>query len=503
MSSRFLPFIRPAPWCLAALLASSLTACTVGPDYQRPSVAMPASFKEGGTRWQRMDVPATVDASSWWKALDDAELDALVVQAQRSNQTLAKAEAAWRQAQANVASARAQSRPTLSLGADASRGSNEVSRQLQQALGSSAANAASPVTQSVQVQASASWEPDLWGRVRREVESQQANRDAAADQLAAQQLSLTGSVIGDYLSLRQLDGDIAVLARQRALYRRLLQITEAASRQGTASPDDLLNARNNVSAATVGLANARIQRAQYEHAIAVLCGRPPSGFSIAPRDDYRFVSLPVPPVVPSQVVRRRPDIAAVERQVAAANAQIGVARAAYFPSLSLGASGGYSGDSIDDLFSLPHRIWSLGPQLAGTIFDGGARRAAVAGAEAGYDGAVAQYRQTVLSAFQEVEDDLSAWRQRGLLADQQRQVLVRQQTLLAHRRQQRALGTASDQDVLTENLGTLSAQRDAIDAQAARSQAAVALRLAVGGAIGVPAPATAKAFRPGRTRPGS
>ena len=503
MSSRFPWFIRLARLCLAGLLVATLAACTVGPAYRRPSVTMPASFKEGGARWQRVETPATADASSWWRALDDAELDALVVQVQHSNQTLAKAEAAWRQAQANVASARAQARPTLSLGADTSRGSNEVSRQLQQALGSPVANTASPVAQSVQVQASAGWEPDLWGRVRREVESQQANRDAAADQLAAQQLSLTGSVIGDYLSLRQLAGDIAVLTQQRVLYRRLLQITEAAWRHGTASSDDLLNARNNVSAATVGLANARIQRAQYEHAIAVLCGRPPSGFSIAPRDDYRFVSLPVPPVVPSQVVRRRPDIAAAERQVAAANAQIGVARAAYFPSVSLGASGGYSGDSIDDLFSLPHRIWSLGPQLAGTIFDGGARHAAVAGAEAGYDGAVAQYRQTVLSAFQEVEDDLSAWRQRGLLADQQHQVLVRRQTLLSHRQQQRALGTASDQDVLTENLATLSAQRDAIDAQAAHSQAAVALRLAVGGGIAVPAPATAEVLSPDRIRPGS
>lgn len=485
-AGRCRPIARGA---LACGLILTLAACAVGPDYQRPSTPLPARFKEGGASWQRV-VPgiAIPDQAAWWRALGDKELDALVQQAQQANQAIAQAEAAYRQAQAGVQSAAAAARPTLGVGVSGSRGSNQVSRELRQSLGQEATDSrGSQVSQSVQVQASASWEPDLWGRVRREVESQQASSEAAAADLAGERLSITGAVISDYLSLRQLDGDLALLGKQRVLYARLLQITEASQRQGLASSDDLLNARNNLAAATVSLGDSRIARARYEHAIAVLCGRAPADFAIAPRADYRFVRLDVPPSVPSTLLRRRPDIVMAERQVATANAQIGVAEAAFFPTLDLSASGGYSNSSVSDLFSVPNQIWSLGPELAETLFDGGARRAAKAQARAGYDSAVAHYRQTVLAAFQDVEDGLATLRERARQADDQRQVLERQQTLLAHRRQQQALGSASREDVLTDTLSAVTAQRNATDADAARSLAAVSLRLAVGGSVTVPA----------------
>lgn len=467
---------------LPTIIALALAGCAVGPDYRPPSVPLPNSFKEGGIAWQRV-APGQVPANGggWWRDFGDAPLNALVAQALRANQDLAKADAAYRQAQAGVRAARAQYMPSFGLDISGSRGRTDLARQLGSSSQLVRTLGANPIAQTVTAEANASWEPDFWGKVRRDVEAQRANAEAQAADVAAERLSIVTSLVNDYLSLRQSDRDIAALEQEQALNAKLLVITEQSKRHGEASGDDVLNAQNNLDTARVTLANARIARAQYAHAIAVLCGQPPGKLSITPRSDYRFAEATVPVTLPSQLLRRRPDIAAAERQMASANAQIGVAKAAYFPSLQLTAGSGYSNGVWEGLFEAPNRIWSLGPEFAETVFDGGARHAAVMQAQAGYDAAVAGYRQTVLSAFQEVEDGLSSldhWREQRRF---QEQVLKRQGRLLEHAQAQQMAGTASDEDLINQQLKWLTAERHANDAAAATSEASVSLIAALGG----------------------
>lgn len=471
---------------IAAFVA--LAGCAVGPDYRRPTVPLPDSFKEGDLVWQRVvpdQLPA--DGGEWWRDFGDTQLNGLVVQALRANQDLAKAQAAYRQAQASVRAARAQYMPSLGLDVSGSRGRTDLERQLGSSPKLLQTLGANPIAQTITAEASASWEPDFWGKLRRDVEAQRANVQSQAAEVAAERLSITTSLVNDYLSLRQSDRDIALLEREQSLNARLLAITEQSERRGVASGDDVLNAQNNLDAAKVTLANARIARAQYEHAIAVLCGQAPGKLTVAPRNDYRFVEATIPVTLPSQLLRRRPDIAAAERQVAAANAQIGVAKAAYFPSLQLTAGSGYSNNAWAGLFEAPNRVWSLGPQLAETLFDGGARHAAVAQARAGYDAAVAGYRQSVLSAFQEVEDGLSSLDHLREQREYQGQVMERQGTLLEHVHAQQMAGTASDEDLINQQLKWLTAERNASDAAAEASEASVTLIAALGGTAPMPA----------------
>lgn len=472
---------------MACVLAMAMAGCSGSMPVRAPAPPLPASFKEGGITWQQVRADAAPDdASPWWQAFGDPLLDTLVGRARRANAGLAQAEAAYRQAQASVRSARAAYWPSLGISAADTRGTSQTQRELRQAMGLPMDGAAA-VTTSVQVQASASWEPDLWGRVRRQVQVQQANAQAAGADLAGQRLSLVGSVVQDYLGLRQMDVQIGLLASQVEAYRQLLDMTRSSHGAGSTSADDVLQARINLDAATVSLANARISRAQYEHALAVLCGQAPADFSLPPRPDYRFTTLQVPVTLPSQLLLRRPDIIAAEQRMAAANAQVGLARAAFFPSLDLQAGGGYSNGSWSGLLSLPNRIWSAGPQLALALFDGGARRAAVAQAQAGYDAAAAAYRQAVLSAFQDVEDALSSVANLQALDTAQQQSAMRQASLLAHREQARAIGTASVRDVLVERISALDSQRSASDASAQLAQATARLRLAVAGDLAPPA----------------
>lgn len=468
------PLLRAA--CLLAL--ASLAGCTVGPAYRPPAPDVPASFKEAGVAWQRVspdDVP--VIDGPWWKAYGDTTLDALVDRALAANPSVAQAEANWRQAVAAVGEARAAARPSLSVGASGSRGSNP----LRQVAPGTLDGLAGGVSTSVAFEANASWEPDVWGGVRQQTAASQATADAAGHTLQAQRLSIAGTVVTTYLSVRQLDIDMGLLETQVALYRTLRDTTEATQALGGATADDVLSARNNLDQATVALTTARIAREQAEHALAVLAGQAPGAFTLAPCTDYRFISPPVPASVPSQVLRARPDIAAAERQMAAANAQVGVAVAAWFPTLDLTASGGYQGSSMSHLFSVPNEIWSLGPQLVATVFDGGLRRSREAQAKAGYDAATAAYRQSVLGAMQEVEDNLSSLNHLGEQRRAQDEVRARQATLLANRRAQQAAGTASRTDVLADELSDAVAAKNAADAQAQEAMASVKLRVATGG----------------------
>lgn len=464
---------------LAAL--ACLTACTAGPVYRVPVPEIPATFKEAGVTWNRVAPgAAVVHDGPWWEAYGDPVLDALVARALAANPGIEQAEANWRQALASVGQARAAALPALGVGMSGSRGSNAL-RQVDPAGLHGLEGLTDGVTTRVAVQANASWEPDLWGSVRQQANAARATADANGASARAQRLSTAGTVVSTYLSVRQLDIDLELLGKQVALYRALRDATEGAHALGGASFDDVLAARNSLDQATTALTTARISREQAEHALAALCGSAPAAFSLAPQAGYRFVTPAVPTSLPSDVLRARPDIAAAERQMAAANAQVGVAQAAWFPTIELTAGGGYQGSSMSHLFSAPHEIWSLGPQLAATLFDGGARRARVDQAKAGYDSTVAAYRHAILDAMQEVEDDLSSLNHLGEQRRMQEDVLARQATLLAHRRAQHKAGTASANDVLTDELSDTVARKNAADAQAQEAMASVKLWVAAGG----------------------
>ncbi len=381
---------------VAIVVAFLVAGCSVGPDYVRPTAPAPAAFKEAPAApagWYPAAPADTLDRGPWWELFGDPALNGLVAQVEVSNQNVARAVAAYAEARASVDQYRATLFPSLGLDASAQRN------------GSHAGGAGNAVSLGL----GASWSADLWGALRRSVESARASAAASAADLAAARLSAQGEVATDYVYLRATDAQIALTASSIEGYERSLKITQDRYAAAIAAKTDVLQAQTLLDTTRANLATLRITRAQYEHAIAVLIGKAPAGFSLAPGEWIRSVPA-VPRVLPSELLQRRPDIAAAERRTAAANAAIGIQRAGYFPSLGLSASLGNSGTRIPDLFSVATRVWSLGLSATQTLFDAGATRARVAGAEAAYDAEVGGYRQTVLSAFQGVEDQLVAMR---------------------------------------------------------------------------------------------
>ncbi|WP_206996767.1 efflux transporter outer membrane subunit [Trinickia mobilis] len=464
----------------ARLALAGLAGCMAGPDYHRPPVELPTHFKEGAD-WQRADAnPQGALSSRWWEAFGDAQLNDLVDRSLKANQSIIAAEAAYRLAQAEVAASTASLFPVVTANAAASR-SLINSASVSRTSSTSGASAPSALRNSVTATATVSWEPDLWGQIRREIESSKENAQATDAQLAGERLSIAASVAADYLLLRQLDLDIASLEAQQRIDQRLLDMTHAAYAQGTASNDSLLVAEDTLEAVIAALQTSKISREQDEHALAVLVGVPPANFSVAPAPHYAFAQPPVPLALPSTLLERRPDIVAAEREAAAANAKIGVAKAAFFPALTLSAEGGFASSRLAHLFSLPNRIWTLGPALAETIFDAGARTAAVQEAEATYDGAVATYRGTVLSAFQSVEDSLSSVNHLNEEARAFESVYRRNVQLYASVGAQLKAGTASEQSLLTQQLTLLTAEQGARDAKAQAAQSTVTLIKNLGG----------------------
>jgi NodT family efflux transporter outer membrane factor (OMF) lipoprotein len=465
----------------------------VGPDYHRPPVEIPESFKEGAN-WQRARAnPEGAISSEWWLAYRDDTLSHLIDDALKANQSIAAAEAAYRLAQATVAASRAALYPTVTTNLSASRsgsgGTTGSSTTGNTTIGSSttsntttrSSTTSSGVSQFVSATMTASWEPDLWGQIRRSIESSKGSAQASDAQLAGQRLSIAASVATDYFALRQLDIDIDLLERERQINARILDMTRASFLQGMASNDMVLIAQDTLEAVIAILQTSKIAREQFEHAIAVLVGVPPANFSIAPKLDYTFAAPPVPLVLPSELLERRFDIVSAERLAAAANARIGVAKAAFFPALNLAATGGFQSNTLASLFSLPNRIWTLGPALAATIFDGGARTAAVHEAQATYDEAVATYRLTVLTAFQNVEDSLSSCNHLQEQANAFADIYHRNQQLFESQRAQLLAGTVSEQNVLTQQLTLLSAEQSLKDTQGLLIQASVTLIKNLGG----------------------
>lgn len=455
---------------IAAILASG--GCTLAPVYQEPPLPLPVAFKEAGD-W----VPATpaddAPRGAWWAVFNDPVLDELASAVQVSNQNVAAAGAAYAQARALVAGQRASLFPIVSLDAGADRGSSSASA-------SSASSSGARVRNTYQASLGASWEPDLWGRLRGGVESATASAAASQADLASATLAAQGELVANYLNLRETDVQSALLQATIAGYQRVRQITQNRYDAGVIPKTDLLQAETQLASAQADQVGLQRQRAQLEHAIAVLMGKTPADFSLAPAAWSPTVPE-IPLVLPATLLQRRPDIAGAERRVAAANAQIGIARAGYFPSIGLTASYGYGASRVGDLFSASASAWSLGLSLAQRVFDAGAVSAQVASARAAQERSAAQYRQTVLNAFQNVEDQLAASRVLSLQLEFRRAASaaadqVEQQVLNRYR-----AGQVSYTEVVTAQTTALQARRTLAQLQADRQVVAVALIQALGG----------------------
>jgi NodT family efflux transporter outer membrane factor (OMF) lipoprotein len=459
-------------WPQAAFLSAA--ACAVGPNYRQPPVPVPETFKEG-IAWQRAEPnPAGAVASEWWLEYRDDELSALIDQALQANQQIAAAEANYRLARATVAANVASLYPTLSATLSGTRSGYNAG-----AADSAGAVAGTQTT--VVADVAASWEPDLWGGVRRDIESSKDSAQASDAELAGMRLSIAASVATDYFELRQADIDIDLLKQQQGLDARILTMVQAGDALGTASADDVLGAQDTLELVIADLQATQTSREQDEHAVAVLIGKPPGSFSVEPRQSYAFATPDIPLILPSHLLERRYDVVNAERTAAAANAKIGVAVAAYFPTLDLSAEGGFQHNALANLFSLPNRFWTLGPSLVGTLFDGGAHTAAVREARASYDSDVATYRQTVLASFQSVEDALSSCNHLRQQAQAYVNIYQRNKQLFASEQAQFSVGTASEQTLLSQQLTLLQAQQNLVDTQASLTQNTVTLIKDLGG----------------------
>ena len=445
-----------------------LAGCSVGPDYQRPAVAMPVHYKEA-RGWQQATPLDGQSKGEWWAVYHDATLGGLLSQVSVSNQNVATYAAQYRQAQALAAESRAALFP--SLGYDGS-----VTRS-----GSHATNSSVRTTSSShQAELSASWELDLWGKLRRTLEEDRASAAASAAELANITLSAQSELAQDYFQLRIMDQKIARYQQSVDAYQRYLNVITNQYQAGTASRATLAQAQLQLENASASAQDYQWQRAQMEHAIALLVGKAPADFSLAAAP--LTATLPaIPAALPGELLQRRPDIAYAERNMAAANAAVGVAVAGYYPDLTLSASGGVSASVLHSLFSLPNRVWSLGPELSGTLLDAGATSAKVDQARASWDASVATYRQAVLSAMQEVEDKLVELNTlQGEIAAQQRATDAAQTSARVTRLQYEA-GMINYLDVATTENSSLSAQQSLLTLQSTQWVSSVALIAALGG----------------------
>jgi NodT family efflux transporter outer membrane factor (OMF) lipoprotein len=467
--------IYTVPIAMALLCVS----CTAGPNYRRPPATIPSVFKERASpdstlaaEWKPALPSDDVIRGKWWEIFQDPLLNALEEQVAISNQTVAQAEAQFRAARAAIRIARADLFPTVTAGASATRSHASSTRgRVPVAVGT---------VVDYQLPIDFTYEVDLWGSVRRNVESTVATAQATSADVQTALLSSRAELAMDYFELRGLDTQIALFAKSIAAFERALQLTQARYKQGVASGADVAQAQTQLDTTRVQATDLQVARAQFEHAIAILVGKAPADLTIPPAT--LDVSPPAIPVtLPSQLVERRPDVAAAERRVAAANAQIGVAQAAFFPTLALTASYGVESSMLPTLLTLPSRFWAIGSSVVETVFDGGRRRAVKAQTVANYDTMVAAYRQNTLTAFQDVEDNLAALR---VLAEESVQAAAA--VASANRSQEIAYnqyvgGVADYLQVITAQTAALTNQITAANVLTRRMTASVLLIKALGG----------------------
>jgi NodT family efflux transporter outer membrane factor (OMF) lipoprotein len=461
---------------VAAAVSLTLSGCLIGPDYERPPPASspPVSFKETmGVDFRPALPRETVDRGPWWTIYGDATLDQLAAQVDVSNQTLKQSEAAYRQAVALIRQSQSPLYPTVGYSGGVQQSSTSTGlRSATGVVGNSVGQ--------YSVGGALTWEIDVWGRIRRTIESDSAAAQATYADLAAARLSAQSSLVTSYFSLRISEERRALYQRSVAAYARSLQIVQNQMDAGIASRLDLAQARTILEQTRALYAAEGAIRAQFEHATAALIGRMPAEISIATARPPRDVPT-LDAGVPSALLERRPDVAAAERQMASANAQIGLAQAAYFPDFTFSASINFLSTVIGNLLQIGSTVWSLGPQLAGTLIDGGVRGAQVEGTRANYDRTVAFYRQTVITAFQQVEDALA---QQRYFAEQEQ--IQRRAVAAAREAEQLSLnqyqaGTIAYTTVITAQTTALSAEQTLINIRLNRFIASANLVAALGG----------------------
>jgi NodT family efflux transporter outer membrane factor (OMF) lipoprotein len=486
---------------LLAVLALLLQGCMVGPSYRRPSGAAPAFKEPPPADWQMAQPRDQLQRGKWWEIFGDPQLNALEEQVAAANQSVAQAEAQFRAARAAAGIARAGLFPTVTAGgsvtnsrAGASRGGGTIGGSggtgTTGGTGSTGTTgtsgsptAATTTTGSVttfQVPIDVSWEIDVWGRVRRQIEANVATAQATAADLENLRLSLQAELAVDWFELHGLDAQQQLLAAAAGSYQTALKVTANRHDQGIASGVDVAQAETQLETTRAQEIDLGVQRTALEHAIATLTGRPPAELTIPPAP-IAVTPPPIPVALPGELVERRPDVAAAERRAAAANAQIGVQEAAYFPTVSLSGSGGFASTRLASLFSWPSRFWSIGASAVETIFNGGARHAATTQAKANFDAAAAGYRQSVLVAFQEVEDNLAALRVLAAEATQEAAAVAAAERSLALANNRYQGGITTYLEVITAQNAALANERTAVDVLTRRMTASVNLVKALGG----------------------
>ena len=480
---------RRRPWRPAAAGLISclvLAGCAVGPDYQRPDMDVGERFKQASVAadpqanagWVQARPGASELRADWWVSYGDAVLNDLMATLQEQNVDIRLAEARYRQAQASLQSARSGFFPTVGSNASIERsgsggGSASGSGGGSGSFGGGASN-------SYSLSGSVSWEVDLWGRVRRTVEAGQAALDASVADIGDVRLSMQSALAQTYFTLRVTDAEISLMEQTVQAYERSLRMTGNRYEAGVAMQADVAAARTQLENARTQLLALQRQRAQLEHAAAVLLGQTPASFELAAGSEVP--QLPTIPVgIPSELLQRRPDVAAAERRMAEANAQIGVAQAAWFPALTLGAQGGFRSGQWADWLTAPARYWALGPALALTLFDGGARSAAVGQARAAFDIQALSWRQTVLAALQEVEDLLVQLRVMGMEQVTQGRALESAREALRLTQNQYEAGLIDYLSVVQTETTALSTERAALSLLSDRLSASAQLMAALGG----------------------
>jgi NodT family efflux transporter outer membrane factor (OMF) lipoprotein len=466
---------RHAPWLgvLLAIGALELSGCEVGPKYHPPAVQAPPAYKEVGN-WKPAQPNDQNLGGTWWTIFQDPLLDALELQVNVSNQNLKAADAQYQQARAVLRYNRAAYYPTVTTGPSATRTRVSSNRPPPSSIfdGITYNDFVLPFDFSYQA--------DVWGQVRRNVESYREQAQASAADLATVNLSMHADVAIDYFQARSLDAEEQLLQSTVTQYEQALKLTESRFRGGTASEVEVQQAKTQLRTVQAAAIDVGVMRAQYEHAVAILIGKPPAEFSLPPLP----LTAPPPPIpagLPSELLERRPDIAAAERRVAAANAQIGVAKSAYYPVINLGASGGFESATITTLLTGPSGLWSVGGSAVMTVFDVGRRRALTDQARAAYDNQVAVYRQNVLTGFQQVEDNLAAVR---ILEDEARvqaEAVVAAQRSLELSIKRYKGGVTSYLEVITAQNAALTDEVTAVNILGRRMANTVLLIQALGG----------------------
>jgi len=452
-------------WKIALLASLLCSGCTIGPRYQRPVAQTPAALKSmaGNDQWKMATPSDGLLKGKWWEIFGDPELNRLEELVNVNNQNVKQAEAQFRAARALILANHANYYPTI--GSSPSISDSYVEKR---------------ANHSFSLPATATWEPDLWGRVRLAVEGAVSNAQVSAADLENIRLSQQALLATDYFLLAAQDMQMNLLSDTIAAYEKNLQLAINRHAGGVASRTDLTLAQTQLAGARAQSTEMHIARAQDEHAIAVLTGQPPASLTIG-ATKIAGPPPPIPVAVPSQLLERRPDIAATERQVAAANANVGLAEAAYYPTLTLSATPGFIATNLANLVTYASRSWSAGPSLSQTLFDFGRRGAALESTQAAYDATVASYRQTVLSAFQEVEDDLSNLRYLAEEAVHEQEAVVASQEALSLEMDRYRAGTDSYLNVITTQIIALGDQQTAITILQRRMSAAVDLVKALGG----------------------